>query len=579
MLIKTNIPKGQSGGYILLTAVIFFLIAGSAITFGVASSAIYESRLTRNIEKAKISYYAAEAGLEDVVYRLKNGISVSNTENLAVGSNGVVTTITDVSGGKLIQSEGAALGDLRRVQSKLIIGTGVAFNYGVQSGTGGFQLEENAIVNGNVHASGPIIGKNGSKITGSAVSASGSALSADQVNDTPSTPVNSIKFRDSSSNQDFAQSFVLATAGPVSKVEFYIKKESNPSNATVRVMTDNSGVPGSELASGDLVASLVASSYGWVSVSLSSNPQLAIGTTYWVVIDNGSNHSSKYYTIGANSSYTNGQAKIGKLGGTWNDTSPSGLDGYFKVYLDGLVGLISGVTVGTGTEGDAWANTVNNSTILGSLYCQSGSGNNKACDTSKSDPTPQDFPVSDGNIAEWKAQAEAGGIITGDYTLGSSESLGPKKITGNLTVQGSKTLTVTGTLWVVGNILVDNGAKIELSPDYGTDSGVIVTDGTVTTTNNSFLNGSGQTGSYLMLLTESSSLSAIKLDNNVQSGILYARNGRIELENNAKAKGLAADTIKLENNATIDYEVGLINPTFSSGPSGGFNFIDWKEVE
>ena len=576
-------PKNNlagNGGYVLLTAVVFFLLAGSAIVFGVSNSVVREIKIANDLFGAKEAYYLSEAGNEDVAYRVKNGTDVSATETLTINGNSVITDLTDVAGGKLITSESDFANKVRRIESKLVAGIGVAFNYGVQVGTGGFRLEENGVVVGNVYASGDISGGNNAQITGSAVSASSPALAADQINDTPSTPGNSIVFRKLTAERDFAQSFILSAGGAINKVDLYIKKNSNPGSPTVKIMTDNGGVPGVELAHGTLNSSLVTTNYGWVSTTLDSNPELNAATTYWLVVYTNTYDSSKYYTIGANNSYTGGQAKIGKLStGAWNNTSPSGLDGYFKIYLGGLTGSISNLVVGTGTGGEAWAHTVTGSTVEGVIYCQTGSGNNKNCNTSRPDPAPQVFPISDGNIAEWKAQAEAGGTINGNYTLSQSTTLGPKKIIGNLTIQNSKTLTVAGTLWVTGNILIDDQSKMDLSSSYGTNSGVVVADGTITTTNNSSFSGSGSAGSYLMLLSESYNDYAIKLDNNVEGGILYARNGVIELENNAKAKELSAYKIHVGNNGRIDYESGLINPTFSSGPSGGYSFDSWREVE
>jgi hypothetical protein len=35
----------------------------------------------------------------------------------------------------------------------------------------------------------------------------------------------------------------------------------------------------------------------------------------------------------------------------------------------------------------------------------------------------------------------------------------------------------------------------------------------------------------------------------------------------------------LDNNAEIEYEVGLEDTTFSSGPSGGWDVVSWEEIE
>src|SRR5690606_9206371 len=116
-------------------------------------------------------------------------------------------------------------------------------------------------------------------------------------------------------------------------------------------------------------------------------------------------------------------------------------------------GLIDGVTVGS-AGGDAWAHEVKNATVHGTIYCQSSSNTNKACDTSRPDPVEQPYPLSEGNILDWKSQAEAGGVHNGNMSFGGADtaSIGPLKINGNLSIGAGATVTLTGTLWVTGNI-------------------------------------------------------------------------------------------------------------------------------
>lgn len=245
-------------------------------------------------------------------------------------------------------------------------------------------------------------------------------------------------------------------------------------------------------------------------------------------------------------------------------------------------GVIDDVVVGTGTTGDAWAYTVTDSTVRGNLYCQSGSGNNKSCDTSRGVPATTSMPVSQSMIDAWKADAELGGVITGNTTFSSAGNYGPKKIVGNLTINAN--MTITGTIYVTGNITVGNNVIVRLSPSYGSSGGVLVTDGRVILSNNVTFAGSGQTTSYLMLLTTSqcpvgcSGLNAIDLNNNVGAVIINAQNGTVHLSNNVNLSEIVANTVELDNNATVTYITGLANTNFSSGPGGGFDISSWKEV-
>jgi len=574
----THQPQKQQAGNVMIIVMLLFVVLSLSVAGGLVTPVLSANRIATNNLESKRSYYAAESGVEDVLYRLMNSLSVSSSESLVLGAQTATTTLTDVfGGGKEIQSIGDSHDRNRTISVELIQGEGVSFPYGMQSGQGGITMANNSQVNGSVYSNGPITGSG--TITGSATSANSAALYADQQNGS-GTPPNGIVFGNANSTQDFAQSFQVSQTEVLNKIQVYIKKTSTPSNVTLRITADNNGNPSStSLATGTLSASLVSTNYGWVDVTPSSAIQLAVGTTYWIVLD-GSTNSTRYYTIGADSGYANGGAKIGTFNSLWSATSPSGLDAFFKVYLGGLQGLISGITVGSAGVGNAYAHTVNNATIAGTNYCQTGSGNNKACNTSLPDPVALDMPVSDQNIEDWKEAAEAGGTYSGTYTVnGTTASFGPKKITGDLAVTNGATLTVTGTLWVQGNINISNNATVRLSSGYGAASGVIVTDGTISISNNVTFSGSGTTGSYLLALSTSSSTDAISVGNNAGTVILYAANGTVNVSNNAGAREINGYKINLSNNAIINYESGLTNLNFVNGPSGGLTIQSWKETQ
>jgi len=128
---------------------------------------------------------------------------------------------------------------------------------------------------------------------------------------------------------------------------------------------------------------------------------------------------------------------------------------------------------------------------------------------------------------------------------------------------------------------------MKLSSLYGTNSGVVVAGGTMDISNNAVLEGSGQTGSFLLFLTTSDCPTnpscggdyAIDISNNVSAIMLNAQNGSIHMSNNASVKGATAYRVVLNSNATINYESGLANLNFISGPSGGWNISSWRETE
>lgn len=576
-IINQNYPENRGAAMIIV--IVFFVFISMTILVGIITPVVREFKIAGTTFSSKNSYYLAESGIEDALYRIRNSRQISASETLVLGTSSTTTTITDISSSqKRIVSLGDADSKQRKIDLTVTTGVGVSFSYGVQTGKGGFSMSNNSSIIGSIYSNGPITGSG--SVTGSATSANSGALTSDQSNGS-GTPTYDVTFGNANGTQDFAQSFQVSTTEVVNKVQLYIKKVGSPSNLTVRIVT-NSGTSPSTVtkASGTLSASLVSTNYGWVNVPFSTNPQLDSGTTYWIVVDASTSSSNNYRIGGNDNGYSGGVSKIGQYSGTWNATSPSTLDGFFNLFMGGTTGLISGITVGTGSTGDAYSHTINNSTIRGNNYCQTGTGNNKSCNTSLADPVEVPMPISDQNIQDWKDAGEAGGTHTGNYTLnGSSGSLGPKKITGNLSITNNASLTVNGTLWVQGNLTIDNNATVRLASGYGSSEGVIIVDGIVTLGNNSNFIGSGTSGSYVMVLTTSNSTSAITVGNNAGAVILYASNGTVNVSNNAGAKSITGYYISLSNNAVITYDSGLANSNFSSGPSGSYNVSSWNESE
>ncbi len=367
-------------GQAMMVATMFFLVVSTTIIFGLVGPIVREQKIVSSLLLSRQSYYVAEAGVEDAIYRIKTAKPISASESLTIGGSSATIAISDTPEGKNIIAIGDASERIRKIESNLTVGEGVTFHYGIQVGVGGLQLSNNSGVNGNVYSNGNISGSNGSFITGSA----------------------------------FA------------------------------------------------------------------------------------------------------------------------------------VGSISGVNV-SGEE--------------------------------ESGVAPAIFPIVDTQITGWKDEAAAGGTVGSQTLSGTNNTLGPKKINGNLTLSNNARLTVTGTLWITGNLVLSNTSQVRLSAGYGLADGIIIVDGTSTLSNDSVFSGSGAEGSYIMLLSTNSTGSAVILSNNAGAVILYAPNGTVQLSNNAEVKQISAKTIYLSNNATIDYETGLVDASFTSGPSGGYEIDTWREIE
>jgi hypothetical protein len=254
-----------------------------------------------------------------------------------------------------------------------------------------------------------------------------------------------------------------------------------------------------------------------------------------------------------------------------------------SAFSAGASGLVDNVDVGTSGTGDIRAHTVTDSTVVGNLYCQTGSRNNKSCNTSMADPDEVAMPITETMINEWKADALLGGTIEGNLTISTPTTIGPKKINGNLAINNN--VTITGTIHVTGNITTNNGAHVTLDSSYGPTGGIIVADGRVTLSNNVQFYGSGSSGSYVLLITTStcpsgcSGQNAMEVLNNVGAILVNAQYGTVHLNNNVELNEVVGNAIDIDNSATVTYTSGLANVLFTSGPSGGWNIKSWQEIK
>ena len=342
----------QERGQVILIALVFFGVFTSMTAAFV--NLLTASEQAERVHIASTQALAlAEAGIDTAIYELNQSASYTGETDtvLPPGTFNVsISTIDDST--KQITATGYVPNSANPITTETVrVQVGIdssiiSFRYGVQAGAGGFALSGGAEINGSAYANGTISATNGVHITGSAIAANPPALSADQANDTP-VPITSctsstcITFADTTATQDIAQSFKLSTAVGMNTVQFYIKKVGAPSDATIRVVNNSAGSPGTDvLFTGTLSASAVTTSFGWVTVTMPSTPVLDPSETYWLIIDASSN-ASKYYILGSSAGgYTNGAAKIGRYGTSWSDTTPSGLDGYFRIYVGGGTSML-----------------------------------------------------------------------------------------------------------------------------------------------------------------------------------------------------------------------------------------------
>ncbi|TSC69434.1 MAG: Uncharacterized protein G01um101466_31 [Parcubacteria group bacterium Gr01-1014_66] len=166
--------KKKYGGYAMLTMMIVVLGAGFVVSTGFAFFVLQETHASRAFTKSIMARHVADAGIEDIIYRIVSDKQTSSPETLNVGSDNTTVTTTLTGAKYLILSEGRSDSTTQRKQAELErTTTGVSFFYGVQVGDLGVTMGNNSVINGNVYSNGDIIGGgvNKTTITGTAVAA------------------------------------------------------------------------------------------------------------------------------------------------------------------------------------------------------------------------------------------------------------------------------------------------------------------------------------------------------------------------------------------------------------------------
>lgn len=426
------IRDSSQRGQVAITAVVFLLIIGVAVSMGVLNPVLRQVKQTDDFARTRASLYVSQAVNEDALYRLKTGKQFVSPSTLSLNGYTATASSTTVLGGLQIDSSGNALGLIRNIQTHLTSGSGASFHYGMQSGEGGIILENSSSIVGNVYSNGPIEGAGGNLIKGDVVS-----------------------------------------AGPSGRIE-------------------------------DIHATSSA---------------------------------------------------------------------YAHTIADSTI------------ERDAYYQSISTTTVLGVLHPGSP------------DQATTTLPISDEQIAEWEADAEAGGVISSPcpYKIEDAVTIGPKKIACDMEISGTEyTVTLAGHLWVTGNITIKNSPTMRVASALGGTSVALIADNPANRTtgskiesdNSAVFEGSGSPGSYVLMLSQNKSAEqggsevAINIANKTKGALLaYAGHGEILMQNSVSLKEVTAYRIRLKNSAEVIYETGLANLIFTAGPSGGYVFDKWREIQ
>ncbi|MEK7520389.1 MAG: hypothetical protein AAB581_04085 [Patescibacteria group bacterium] len=169
-----RVPPTRNG-FAAIVAVLSVMAIGLVFTSSFLFTTQRNAASVKNTLNSAQGYYASESGIEDAIYRVRNGKNIGTQTVLAVGLASATTTISSMGQTKTILAEGGLASNIRKTQTTLTLSaTETDFFYGVQVGEGGLTMGNNAIVNGSIYSNGNVSGSNGAKITGDAWVAGGS---------------------------------------------------------------------------------------------------------------------------------------------------------------------------------------------------------------------------------------------------------------------------------------------------------------------------------------------------------------------------------------------------------------------
>lgn len=163
-------------GYVLILTVVFFGIL-FLVSAAYLNSITATSKSVRGDVARAQALSLAEAGMDKAINQLNQGSSYSGESDTALGNGTFTVSVSSIdSKTKRITATGyipdsASWIARKTIQANVgINGATVSFHYAIQSGNGGFELNNSSQIIGNVYSGGPVIGNNNNWIYGDVVS-------------------------------------------------------------------------------------------------------------------------------------------------------------------------------------------------------------------------------------------------------------------------------------------------------------------------------------------------------------------------------------------------------------------------
>jgi hypothetical protein len=169
--------KSYNKGEVVLSAVVFFLVSFMIVITGVTLPIMTDLAATRESYHSIQSFALAEGIIEDVGYRLLEGMAVSAIEALNEGGTTASAVITSPAPDQReVLSSGITAEAVRKARINLVVGTGAGFNFGVQTDVGGLLMEQSSTITGDVYSNGTVEARHNNTLTGNVISAGPNGL-------------------------------------------------------------------------------------------------------------------------------------------------------------------------------------------------------------------------------------------------------------------------------------------------------------------------------------------------------------------------------------------------------------------
>lgn len=323
-------------------------------------------------------------------------------------------------------------------------------------------------------------------------------------------------------------------------------------------------------------------------------------------------------TIGAGSAFNYGlQAGVGGIdlansariiGNVYANGTVQGA-GSAEVLGDIVSAGPSGLIANIAATGSVFANTIDDVDADGDAHFNvnlNGSTWGGVAYTPATNQPTSTFPVSTTSIQEWKdAISDYGTVIaatdpaclSGTYTIDVSITIGYLKVECDLDIRktGPSTIvTLNGPIWVEGNLSFTQGPTLQVHPSLGRQSVQMIADNPsdrltssqIEIRNSTDFIGSGDSRSYIMLLSENESAEtggsepAISVSQSATGAVIvYSNTGLVDIGNGIDLRAVTGYQINVAQNSDIVYESGLASLLFSSGPGGAYVLEDWQQAQ